>query len=51
MVYALLLPEEWRFVEKVPGTKGSEEIADIISETKFQENEDGQVCIQLDKTA
>ena len=42
---------EWRFVEKVPGTKGSEEIADIISETKFQENEDGQLCIQLDKTA
>ena len=47
----LYYQEEWRYVEKVPGTKGSEEIADIISETKFQENEDGQLCIQLDKTA
>lgn len=42
---------EWRFVEKVPETEGSEEIADMISETDFQEKEDGQLCIRLDKTA
>ena len=42
---------EWCFVEKVPETEGSEEIADMISETDFQEKEDGQLCIRLDKTA
>ena len=40
-----------RFVKKAPETASLREIPEAVSETAFQEKEDGQLCIWLDKTA